>query len=311
MSMNSVPHEAPPPYEESVPQAPPGPPPQHPHSDHLQVPHEEQHGVSASARRSMEDEARELPPHWVRQYDGVEQHQFFVDTSSNPPRSIWQHPYDDDVYLASVSPAERERINGLLPASSRTDPESEHSSGEERYDSRQGQQQDELKGVHKLGRKMKDKITGTSHAEREASRRAKEEEMRKIYEQHQRFRLAMSKAAQTGEPQLVGKDRQGRDVYVEPPSSMGFGGLGGQGLGGRGLGGQVLRGQGGFGGGRQYPGNGYGYNPYGSLYANPNARFSRPQGPYQRPMRRGQRGGLGMGIGAPLLGGLLLGEMLF
>lgn len=39
-------------------------------------------------RRSMEDENRDLPTGWVRTYDPKNSHQFFVDTTSNPPRSI-------------------------------------------------------------------------------------------------------------------------------------------------------------------------------------------------------------------------------
>jgi len=241
----------------------------------------------------MEDEGRPLPPHWVRQYDPIEHHQFFVDTSADPPRSIWQHPYDDDTYLASVSPAERERIKGLHKVPSRADMEAESSADEDHHDYGQGVgHEPELKGVHKLGRKMKDKITGSTHTERESQRRARAEEEQRLYEQHRRYRLAMSKAMQTGEPQLLGKDRDGRDVYIEPPQGMG-----------------------GYSGGRQYPGNGYGYDPYGSgVYGNPNARYLRPSMPYQRPMGYGYGGGYGMGMGGPMMGlggGLLLGSLLF
>lgn len=43
-------------------------------------------GIPPQSRRSMEDENRELPPGWIRQYDPQEHHQFFVDTTANPPR---------------------------------------------------------------------------------------------------------------------------------------------------------------------------------------------------------------------------------
>jgi hypothetical protein len=136
---------------------------------------------------------------------------------------------------------------------------------------------------------LKDKITGSTHEEREATRRQREEEERRYYEQHQRFRLAMSKAAQTGVPQFLGKDGNGKDVFIEPP----------------------------YGPGGRYDGysqGAYGYNPYSQgPYANPNARFVRPPNPYNRPYGYGYGGGLGVG-GASLLGlggGLLLGGLLF
>ena len=66
--------------------------------------------IPPDARRSMEDEARDLPHGWVRQYDATEHHQFFVDTSAKPPRSIWHHPYDDEQYLSTLTSDERERL---------------------------------------------------------------------------------------------------------------------------------------------------------------------------------------------------------
>src|ERR1700733_2643221 len=66
--------------------------------------------IPPAARRSMEDEARELPEGWIRQYDTKEHHQFFVDTRANPARSIWHHPYDDEQYLSTLTSEERERL---------------------------------------------------------------------------------------------------------------------------------------------------------------------------------------------------------
>lgn len=135
---------------------------------------------------------------------------------------------------------------------------------------------------------MKDKLTGTTHEERAAERRRREEEERATYQRHLKIRAAMAKAAETGQPQLVGKDRNGKDVYIEPP---------------------------------QGPGNGYGmqpYNPYGQgAYVNPNATYLRPNYPYARPYGYGYGGGMGygygsgLGLGTGLLGGMLLGGLLF
>lgn len=201
----------------------------------------------------MEDEGREMPPGWVRTYDPETHHQFFVDTAAKPePRSIWHHPYDDPQYIQSVPPAERARIQGLHRTPSTADIEAE-SSGDDSHEQRGASNEPAPTGVHKFGRKMKDKLTSSTHTEREQKRRQREEQERKIYEQHQVYRRAMSKAMQTGEPQLIGKDKAGKSVYIEPP---------------QGLGGRI----------HQYDNGGYGVNPYAQGgYAQPNARYIRPQ----------------------------------
>lgn len=60
----------------------------------------------------MLDELRPLPQGWVREFDPETEHQFFVDTNSPGPRTIWKHPFDDDEYLSShtsdlVSPPDK------------------------------------------------------------------------------------------------------------------------------------------------------------------------------------------------------------
>jgi len=49
-------------------------------------------------RHSMEDEAHPLPKGWVRDYDHANKHHFYVNTQSNPPRSIWVHPFEDEQF---------------------------------------------------------------------------------------------------------------------------------------------------------------------------------------------------------------------
>jgi hypothetical protein len=271
-------------------------------------------GIPPLSRRSMEDESRPLPEGWIRQFDAENQHQFYVDTTKEPPRSIWQHPYDDDTYMSSITPEERARINGLHRVPSEADVIAESSEDDEFHDHRlsggkqtagqaQGQNREHFpsqlpqrgeaqpKGLHKFGRKMKDKITNSTHEERERERAQRAQEEERIYRQHQMYRAAMAKAIETGQPQLIGKDRQGKDVYIEPPQGYGYGG-GFPGVGGYGHG-------------------GYGYNPYSSgPYAPPDARYIRPSYPYARPYGYGYGGGLGLpiglGVGAGLLGGALL-----
>lgn len=248
----------------------------------------------------MEDEQRELPSGWVRQYDAENHHQFFVDTTAEPPRSIWQHPYDDDVYLHSLAPAERTRIQGLHRSPTDADIAHEETDDEDAHPHAQAQTHApagaagaklpprpdaQPKGLHKLGRSMKDKLTSSTHEERELQRRKRDEEEQRAYKQHQAIRAAMSRAIETGEPQLLGKDRNGKDVYVESPF------------------------------GRGVPQGAYGYNPFGQgaygngrgAYGSPNARYLRPQQPYSRPYGMGYGGGFGYPMGAAMLGGGLLG----
>lgn len=251
----------------------------------------------------MEDEHRPLPKGWVRSFDPETSHQFYVNTTTEPPTSIWTHPYDDPGYLSTLSSEERERIEqeslrhppGSQPTkadiiSDHTD--NEHSDNElPPRPKKDGQGSGEKPS---FGRKMKDKITGTTHEERERERARRAEEERRLYQQHLQIRQAMSRAMQTGEPQLIGKDKQGKDVYIEPPPRGGYGMAGGP-------------------AGRMYPGNGYGYSPYSNgMYATPNARYIRPGMPYGRPYGGGFGGGMGLPLmmGGGLMGGLLLGDAL-
>lgn len=245
----------------------------------------------------MEDEHRPLPPGWIRQYDSTTNHQFFVDTRADPPRSIWHHPHDDDTYLDSLTASERTRINSIhsrpndvdLAVESEDDQHAATSSPKPPSPS----DSSEASGAKKYAYKLKDRITHSTHAERQAERDAKraqrEADERRMYEQHQAFRRAMAKAMETGQPQLLGTDSRGKQVYVEPP--MGYGG---------------------YAGGGAYGGGGYGYSPYGAgMYGVPNGRYMRPAGPYGRPMGYGYGGGIGLPILGGLAGGALLGGLMF
>lgn len=246
----------------------------------------------------MEDENRDLPDGWVRQYDPKTHHQFFVDKTHTPePRSIWHHPYDDDTYLNSLSESERERIKSLHRVPSRADIEAESSDDDNNRPDLPKRQEGEapVHGVHKFGRKMKDKLTNSTHSERALKREQREEAERRAYAQHQHFRQQMTRAAETGIPQLLGKDKDGKDVYIEPPG--GPGGVRGNAYGG------------GYGG---YGNDAYGYNPYQQgPYTNPNARFMRPSMEYSRPYGYGYGGGYGLPLLGGLTGALLLGGLLW
>jgi len=138
---------------------------------------------------------------------------------------------------------------------------------------------------------MKDKLTSTTHEQREAERAKRAAEEHQAHERYTAYRAAMSRAIETGEPQLIGKDREGRDVYIQPPAT-GYDGQGGPAY-------------------SSLPMGARGYSPYmQGPYASPNARFITPDYPYQRPYGYGYGGGLGLPLMGGLMGGLLLGDML-
>lgn len=234
----------------------------------------------------MEDSTRPLPTGWVRQWDAQTNHQFFVDTKSSPPRSIWWHPYDDEQYMRSLPDAERQRIQSLHRVHSISDIEAESSDDDTHHGQRPtqpGGMQDtgpeKLSAGHKFGRKLKDKLTGSTHQERATKRQQRAEAERQAHYVHQQIALGMSRAIDTGEPQLIGKDKDGREIWIEPP-----GGLGGRGLGD----------------------GAYGVNPWSNGYFGggyPGAMYARPMGPYSRPYGRGNYGyGYGGGLGMGTLG---------
>ena len=141
---------------------------------------------------------------------------------------------------------------------------------------------DQPTGLHKFGRKMKDRLTHSTHEERERDRERRAQEEEQAYRAHLAYRKAMSRAIQTGQPQLLGKGRDGHDIYVEPPD------------------------------GPAIPLGARGYNPYSSgAYADPNTRFVRPENPYARPYGPGYGGGYGFPLLGGVLGGALLGGLLF
>ncbi|KAJ1018137.1 hypothetical protein NDA16_005003 [Ustilago loliicola] len=258
---------------------------------HLGVPKED----AAAARKSMEDMLRPLPKGWIRQYDPSTHHNFFVDTLANPPRSIWVHPYDDEQYQREHPDQvrrERERIQKEHMVHADTDDEDDlphsssssskaHATSSSHHNNAAavgGSSSTEPKGLKKFGRNLKDKMTNTTHSEREAKRQAQREAEQRAIQQHAAIRQALVTATRTGQPQLVGRDKQGREIFAQPPPPGAFGY------------GATL----GYGPYQTFDG------PYGSY-----GPYARPMGPYRRP---GYGGG---GMAAPLLGGILLGGLLF
>jgi len=272
--MNKAPSENPPSYEEAAPSGP------------SSYQHRTANGIPPASRRSMEDEHRQLPSGWVRQFDEKEHHQFFVDTNQDPPRSIWHHPYDDEQYLASLSPDERDNFTRLNRSVSLKDIEAE-SSDDESHPAPKGRPpvagaEPQPHGLHKYARKLKDRITHSTHEQREVDRQKRAEEEQRLYQMHLAIRQATARAVETGRPQFLAKGKDGRDIYVESPY------------------------------GSRAPDGAMGYNPYGQqTYADPRARYIRPQTSYYRPYGYGYGGGLGLPLMGGLMGGALLGGALF
>ncbi|KAL1642941.1 hypothetical protein SLS58_005183 [Diplodia intermedia] len=206
--------------------------------------------------RSMEDELRPLPAGWIRQLDYETDHQFFVDTRANPPRSTWLHPWDDCGYLNSIPKEEREEIfkQNLREIVSTDAVPEENDDGDDRADKEAAANDDgEFHGLLKLGRRIKkQRQQAKALRARNSARRAQ------LIEAHLATRRAALHAMRTGEPQFLRKDRDGKDVFIVPPSGI------------------ELR--------KPVPFGAHGYNPYDS--GDPNARFLRPQKKCKRSMYR-------------------------
>jgi hypothetical protein len=277
----------------------------------------------------MEDELRPLPAGWVREFDPDTQHQFFVDTMSSPPRSIWHHPYDDDVYLASLPAAECEQIQKTHAAAgphrrpsaadiaaedTAEDTDSGNSSASSSPLDQKNSKPRHQRRRLSLGRRLKDHLTGTTHEQRAAERARRAAAEHELYRQHRLLRQAMRDAMRSGRPQLLGRDPDRVRVFLEPPGHT-FPGVAGvtrlspyvsevvydESDGRRpGPPGRYLRPE-----GDMY---GMGYGGYGcGKFAG--GRWDRPGEEYARMEGTGFGGGMGVPLMAPLLGGVMLGSL--
>lgn len=72
-------------------------------------------------------------------------------------------------------------------------------------------------GFRKMGRRLKDGMTKSTHAEREEKRKAKKKRHDTFSEAQARLSRAFAQSRETGIPQFVQQDVDGRDVVVLPP----------------------------------------------------------------------------------------------
>jgi hypothetical protein len=274
----------------------------------------------------MEDEARPLPPGWTRCYDTHYSHQYFVDTNASPPRSIWHHPYDDEQFLASLSAAERDQLKqkGLLGPGGDHDLAAEYESTDDEVGGRSGDTHPESAGSGRKGKlaRLEDKFKN-KQLERQARRDRERQQEDEAHAAYKHFRKTLEEAVRSGRPAIMGIDKQGREVYLQPPGAV-YHGVSGyhnvsEGLtevlyspgGGPGIGAPgsrfvkadgVYGYAGGGGGGGAFPGT-LGYGTVGG--------YGRPPYPYARPLGRGYGGGFGLPLMMPLMGGFMLGSMMF
>jgi hypothetical protein len=93
-------------------------------------------------------------------------HAFYVDTRSKPPRSIWQHPYDDPTYLQSLPDTHPANPNS-------TEAKQARSKYDEMMDKARKEREMKQQEKRSAGGKLKDKLLGSTKAEREEKRRKK------------------------------------------------------------------------------------------------------------------------------------------
>jgi len=135
----------------------------------------------------MQPERYPIPFGWIKEFDQTSGQPFYVDTKANPPRSIWTHPYEDQVYL-KAHPDVREKLNAggfggsnsNLPPPSFEESQRLQSSGGSSPSSQHHAASTPATGSGKpkpergLFGKLKDKAAGTKE-EREAERKRKQE----------------------------------------------------------------------------------------------------------------------------------------
>jgi len=246
----------------------------------------------------MSYDPNELPEGWAIEFDSIHDHPFWVDTKAKPPRSIWTHPYEDELFLRE-HPEIRKRLakssdhlspnDAPPPYSPRRHSFSGHSAAgpsSPRPDSiRNSASQpgtparapgaDGQKSRGFFG-KLKDKTIGTKE-EREEARRLEALQMQQIEEQRRKYYEEMRRQ-QRQQRQSMPTRQSG---YYQQQSQYGYG----------------------------QPG--YGQSMYAAPYGSP---FGGGYGGYGGRQRNGNSGFGGGGVALPLIGGLagglLLGDVL-
>lgn len=275
---------------------------------------------------------RDLPAGWVKEHDSKSDRDYYVDTLATPPRSIWVHPLDDPEFTrlhrgdddssAYDSDDDHHSRHSAGPSSGRASTTAPSpGDGKKRFadekankikKQRDNQDRDHLtvpgasssssrpsghqrtpsasstSSKRSFFGKLKDKAIGTKE-EREAARVLREKRRQEEERLYYQRREAMMKRQQ----EMMAERRAQYEAYEQQRQAM-------------------YAQQGGLGGRGNYyrapPMNAYG----GPVYQDPYAYGNSPYG-YGQQQRRGGGGGIGPGgaILGGLVGGLLLGDLLF
>jgi len=251
-------------------------------------------------------DARPLPAGWVKEFDPKTGRNFFVDSLAEPPRAIWVHPLEDPEFIRLHRTEEDDHpdsdddhshhsaSNSRPPSvttgklqkeyprdEKKSHPDDDHlrvPSTEGEGSSHKGARSDEKGKKRGFFGKLKDKAIGTKE-EREAARKAREararEEERLYYERRDAM---LARRVQQMEREQAAYERAG---LAYPPGQYGYNG-------------QVPPPQ---------------MNAYGGpTYQDP---YVYGQSPYRNQRGYGGGGGGGTALIGGLLGGLLLGDLLF
>lgn len=175
-------------------------------------------------------EDRPLPQGWVRQFSPDHSRWYYVDTDANKGggRSTWNHPLFDELYLSSLDPAERTCVewdNKLftlrqlgINVALASEPESVRDAREVlQHQGAVADSAEPVRGFRKMGRRLKDGMTKSTHAEREEKRKGKKKRHDIFVNAQARLSRAFAQSRETGIPQFVQQDVDGRDVVVLPP----------------------------------------------------------------------------------------------
>ncbi|EGO05174.1 hypothetical protein SERLA73DRAFT_174140 [Serpula lacrymans var. lacrymans S7.3] len=218
-----------------------------------------------------------LPNGWIQEYDSTHNHPFWVDTTTDPPRAIWVHPYEDEQFL-SENPEIKKKVTGRFKRTVDTDTDEPPPYEQVRRHSYSGDVSssvpkrrdsvspeipsvENVNNEHKRGvfGRLKDKAIGTKE-EREAERKRKAEERAQLEEQYRQARIQNLQARQTSRAnygQYDGYGYPGRMGGYGPPmgSPYGYDGYSRSAFGGRGMGmgGSGMGMRGGMGGGMAMP----------------------------------------------------------
>ncbi|KAJ9108747.1 hypothetical protein QFC21_000067 [Naganishia friedmannii] len=172
------------------------------------------------ARKSMDDEYRELPEGWIRCFDKNTNHHFYVDVATE--RSSWLHPYDDPVYLSSlpdthpanpnseVARAARAKHEEIAKTVQQKKPATGSSSSSGRQDVHSAAQAAMAGGSasrpreeRSMGGKLKDKLLGSTKEERRKAKLEQQARDRKAAEEYLARRKALMEK-QANDPRLQG-----------------------------------------------------------------------------------------------------------